>query len=113
MLTIAPNISNSFGYMKCGEILKTRQTSQDPYILRCIQCQEIYLLLESFILHFEDECNVASSTKKRIRKTKTVKDSPDKTKVAIQEDENPAVKLESNNQMQMVRYNGIKRIHNL
>lgn len=43
-------------YIKCGEIFKSQEKDDNPFMLRCIQCSEVYLLLESFILHFEDEC---------------------------------------------------------
>lgn len=63
MQAVAQNIPNSNGYVKCGEILKSCGF-KDSYILRCIQCKEIYLLFESFIFHLNDTCKKTIEAKK-------------------------------------------------
>nr|XP_013101489.1 unnamed protein product [Stomoxys calcitrans] len=45
-------------YLRCGEIYKSpSHSNKTPYILKCYQCADIFLLLESFIFHIEDYCN--------------------------------------------------------
>lgn len=44
-------------YMRCGEIYKSPSASKStPYILKCFRCDDVFLLLESFIFHIEDYC---------------------------------------------------------
>ncbi|XP_005184501.2 transcriptional repressor CTCF [Musca domestica] len=44
-------------YLICGEIFKSpAHSNKTPYILKCHQCSDIFLLLESFIFHIEDYC---------------------------------------------------------
>lgn len=81
------NTQNKSGYIKCGEIYQSKQSYQDPYILRCIQCQEIYLLLESFILHFDDDCKKAGASKRRIQRADSSDDSLDEDEMDCKEDE--------------------------
>lgn len=57
MTVQAANIQSYYDYIKCGEILISPSESYlCPYVLKCFQCSEIYLLLESFILHIADRC---------------------------------------------------------
>ncbi|XP_075157545.1 uncharacterized protein LOC142230806 [Haematobia irritans] len=49
-------------YLRCGEIYKSpAHSNKTPYILKCYQCADIFLLLESFIFHIEDYCNGSAS----------------------------------------------------
>ncbi|XP_065365058.1 zinc finger protein 135-like [Calliphora vicina] len=94
MQTIAQEMPNSVGYIKCGEILKSQKSFPDPYILRCIQCKEIYLLLESFIFHLDDTC------KKTVEAKKNFKEQINECEVVNEPmgcEEEPPVKLENTN----------------
>lgn len=51
-------IMNSYkDYVPCGEILKSQFKSiKNPYILRCIKCEDLFMLLETFAYHIEENC---------------------------------------------------------
>lgn len=104
MQTLLQSTINSSGYIKCGEILKSKNGIQNPYILRCMQCKEIYLLLESFILHLNKSCK-KDHKRKKCRNEK-IDNAPNEDEVAKESlgCEEPPVKLEQSN-VQMVSGN--------
>ncbi|KAM7348126.1 uncharacterized protein ACRADG_007543 [Cochliomyia hominivorax] len=96
MQTLTQNVSNSVGYIKCGEILKSQKSFQDSYILRCIQCKEIYLLLESFIFHLEDTCKQTVETKRNFQETaNSITQEECSFNEALETEEEPPVKLDN------------------
>lgn len=59
MDTKVENIQSYIDYTKCGEIFKPSSGDYHrPYILKCLHCKEKHLLLEAFVLHFENNCKI-------------------------------------------------------
>ena len=99
MQAVAQSIPNSYGYIKCGEILKCQKSYQDSYLLQCIQCKEIYLLLESFIFHLDANCKRNAETKRIVPYNEDCStiDDGDGNNSHNCEIEQPSVKLDNNN----------------
>lgn len=49
------NYSTYSNYKKCGEILKSPIIGEKQYALLCLQCHEICLQFQTFMIHIEQE----------------------------------------------------------
>lgn len=60
-------------YLRCGEIYKSpSHSNKTPYILKCYQCTDIFLLLESFIFHIEDYCKPVQDVKNELTEEEVI-----------------------------------------
>lgn len=113
MATKIHNMQDYIGYIKCGEILKSPiKNYENPFILKCFECEDIHFLLESFIIHigehYKDVLAVPTKLPAKERKETRTRNGNKKTQEVenveneIFPTENLVIKLEESNATEMV-----------